>query len=101
MPPNLPPMRHLPTLTEVVKPAKVESLPADAPLPASPTTAAAAAPQVSVDDLMALMAPVLEAELRKSAQNVLDAHMATALPQATQALRAALLDALNVPGRLK
>ncbi len=83
MPNSSPPLRHLPTLTEVVPPTAVAApLPAVRP-PLSPS-------HVSVDEVMQQMAPVLEAELRKSASALLEAHVEAVLPQALQALRGTL-----------
>ena len=81
-----PPLRHLPTLTEVVQPFGS---------PKSPERPAAIPTPVTVDMVMAQIIPVLESEMRRSAQEVLEAHLTAAIPQAVERIRQAVEEAFH------
>ena len=93
--------RYVPTLTEVVKPArpivqpgKLHSEPmapyvrSTAGAPATPGLTAVIDPSVLAQDVIDRLTPQIETQLRRSAQDLLEMHLREVLPVVQMALEA-------------
>lgn len=90
------PLRHLPTLTEVVKPA-----PMPGPVAVATTDAAVLNRSTDAQRLLDQLTPWLEDTLRQSAHEAVEAHLRVAMPLAVESLRKAIVAALaSHPPRL-